>query len=133
AGEDKTVRVWDLDTGQQQAKLSGHNSPVGEVAVSADGRRAVSAGHRTMVRVWDLADGKWVVPARQRLWRRFREWSPAFALTIWTSSLAISADGRRAVSCGLGRRVRVWDLDTGQQQAKLSGHHSPVDAVAVSA
>ena len=57
-GHDGTVRVWDLDTGQQQAKLSGHDGPVAAVAISADGRRAVSGGHDGTVRAWDLDTGE---------------------------------------------------------------------------
>ena len=56
-GSDRTVRAWDLDTGQQQATLSGHDGPVDAVAISADGRRAVSGGDDGMVRAWDLEEG----------------------------------------------------------------------------
>ena len=136
-GSGGTVRVWDLDTGESLRTLAGHNDlvKVEAVAISADGRRAVSIGGRgETVRIWDLANGKWVVPVSQRLWHRFRDRSRADVKIIWTNSVIISADGRRAVSVGGGDgTVRVWDLDTGQQQAQLSGHDGPVAAVAVSA
>jgi hypothetical protein len=51
------VRVWDLGTGQQQAKLSGHDGEVRAVAIAADGRRAVSGGDDETVRAWDLEEG----------------------------------------------------------------------------
>jgi WD40 repeat protein len=134
------VQVWDLDTGQPLHTLAGHDGPVAAVAVSADGRRAVSGGGAGTVLAWDLADGKWVAPASQRLRRRFRGWSPDSAtITLpkippntWTIKVAISADGRRAVS-GIGATVRVWDLGTGGPLRTLADDGSLVRAVAVSA
>ena len=38
------MRVWDLDTGALEHTLAGHDGMVQAVAVSADGRRAVSGG-----------------------------------------------------------------------------------------
>ena len=106
--------------GPLQRTLAGHDGPVQAVAVSTDGRRAVSGGADRTVRVWDLDTG-------QQQAQLSGHHGPVAAV-------AVSADGRRAVSgSGADRTVRVWDLDTGQQQAQLSGHDGPVAAVAVSA
>ena len=40
---DKTLKVWDLETGRALRTLEGHASYVSGVAVTADGKRAVSA------------------------------------------------------------------------------------------
>jgi len=56
---DGTVRVWDLATGRERAKLPGDpDDPVWSVAVTADGTVAVSGSWHGTVRVWDLATGK---------------------------------------------------------------------------
>ena len=58
AATEAAVRVWDLaGTGQRAGPLTGHAGPVGAVAVTADGARAVSGGGDGTVRVWDLAAG----------------------------------------------------------------------------
>jgi WD40 repeat protein len=40
--DDKTLKVWDLTTGKEQFTLNGHTSSVNAVAVTADGKRAIS-------------------------------------------------------------------------------------------
>jgi WD40 repeat protein len=47
-------------------------------------------------------------------------------------AVAVSADGTTVVSGGGGGTVRVWDLITGREQAKLTGHDEWVWAVALS-
>jgi hypothetical protein len=60
ASWDKTLRVWDLDTGQCLRTLQGHSEGVNSVSVCPDGRRAVSASDDKTLRVWDLDTGQCV-------------------------------------------------------------------------
>jgi WD40 repeat protein len=55
ASEDRTLKVWDVATGQHIRTLDGHTRPARGVAVTADGRFAVS--YDKMLKVWDLASG----------------------------------------------------------------------------
>ena len=43
ASADKTLKVWDLDTGIEIRTLAGHSDRVNSVAVTPDGRRAIYA------------------------------------------------------------------------------------------
>ena len=49
---DKTVKVWDANTGQEMLTLKGHTSGVRSVAFSSDGTRIVS-GSYDVVMIWD--------------------------------------------------------------------------------
>ena len=51
--------------------------------------------------------------------------------TGWVRAVAITADGRRAVSGSGDRTLRLWDLGTGQTLHTLQGHTDTVRAVAV--
>ena len=58
ASDDKTLKVWDLESGRELRTLQGHSDWVNGVAVSPDGRRAVSASDDKTLKVWDLETGR---------------------------------------------------------------------------
>src|SRR2546426_65193 len=57
ASVDKTLKVWDVETGGALRTLQGHSDLVNGVAVSADGRRALSGSDDNTLKVWDLTRG----------------------------------------------------------------------------
>jgi WD40 repeat protein len=62
-GHDDTVRAWDLVGTAAPRVLTGYDGRVTAVAVSANGRTAVSGGRDRTVRAWDLAGDQ-----EQALW-----------------------------------------------------------------
>ena len=54
---DRTVRVWDAQSGECLRTLEGHSDWVKSVALSGDGTRIVSGGLDDTVRVWDAQSG----------------------------------------------------------------------------
>ena len=54
ASNDRTLRVWDLDSGRSFAILEGHAGGVNACVMTADGRRMASASPDRTLKVWDL-------------------------------------------------------------------------------
>merc|ERR1712196_217021 len=57
SGGEKTIRIWDAESGQELLKLEGHSGYVSSVSFSPDGRRIVSGGDKT-IRIWDAESGQ---------------------------------------------------------------------------
>ncbi|KAG2344347.1 WD40 repeat-like protein [Suillus weaverae] len=58
-GSDKSLRVWNLDTGKQVGEpLLGHDAEVMTVAASPDGRWIVSGGWNGSILIWEVATDK---------------------------------------------------------------------------
>lgn len=98
--------MWDLENGAEVYALAGHSSLVLGIAVSRDGRRAVSASEDRTLKVWDLEHG--------------RELHTLLGHESWVQGVALSGDGRYAVSASQDKTLRVWDLETGEVVAAFS-------------
>ena len=55
---DRTLRLWDLQTGQLLRTFAGHTEGVSAVSVSSDGRHALSGSRDRTLKLWDLATGQ---------------------------------------------------------------------------
>jgi hypothetical protein len=117
--EDNTVRLWDLVTGKEVRRFTGHEGSVNSVAVTPDGKYVVSGSTDETVRVWDLATGK------EKEVQRFRGHKYA------VSSVAVTPDGKYVVSGSWDNTVRLWDLATGKEVRRFTGHEDWVSSVAV--
>ena len=100
---DETLRVWDLETGDELEVVRGHEGPILGVAVSADGRQAASAGLDGTIRLWDLENGAGLAVLE------------GHEDPVW--SLRYTPDGRRLVSAGADEVLRVWDLASAREIA----------------
>uniref|UniRef100_A0A7S4S906 Uncharacterized protein n=2 Tax=Ditylum brightwellii TaxID=49249 RepID=A0A7S4S906_9STRA len=114
---DKTLRVWNLFTGEQVQILKGHRGGVECCAVYGDGTHAISGGYDKTLRVWDLATGEEV--------RTLEGHSEA------VMCCALYEDGTHAISGGMDNTIRVWNLSTGDEVWTLEGHSDFVQCCAV--
>jgi WD40 repeat protein len=158
---DKTVKVWELATGEEKLTLRGHSDWVTAVAVTPDGERVVSASRDSKLKVWDLVTGEerlTIVGHADRATavavtpdgnaavsgsgdKVLKVWDLATGderVTLaghssWITAVAVTLDGRRVVSASGDRTLRVWDLASGDQKLILTGHSQEVTAVAVTA
>jgi WD40 repeat protein len=58
ASADKTVKVWNSETGANTATLTGLNDHVFAAAISPDGKQVAAGGYDGEVKVWTIPDGK---------------------------------------------------------------------------
>jgi WD40 repeat protein len=118
AGDDATVRLWDMRRQKLRNTFHGHTDRVWAVAVAPDGRAIASAGADRALKLWDLGRHQ----GRQPLGTPLEASGP----------VAFSADGRLlAVACR-DNAIALVDPQTGARRARLPGHRGKIQGLAFS-
>jgi len=114
---DKTIIVWDADSGQQKAVLKGHTHPVNSVAWNpVDGSKLVSGSDDNTAIVWDACSEDKISELKGH--------------TGSVNSVAWSPGGAQVVSGSWDKTAIVWDASTGNRASTLAGHTGEVLSVA---
>jgi WD40 repeat protein len=103
--KDKSLQLWDVDSGKQLGNFEGVKEDVRCMALSPDGK-TLAVGHfregaTGTVRLWDVESR-----------REIREF-PGHRLEV--SAVAFSPDGKRLVSSSFDKTVRVWEVTSGKE------------------
>ena len=112
-GGDASLRIWDVTTGKELRLMSGATQLVWCVAVSPDGRKALSGGLDGIVRLWDVNSGK---ELHQFKGHRVVSHSP-IGERADVRAVLFTPDGTHAVSAGHDRTIRVWKLPNKSRDA----------------
>ena len=113
--EDRTVKLWDVETRELIGTLEGHENEVSAVAFSPDGNILASVSWDG-IRLWSVTTREPIVHLEGAGGRQ---------------SVAFSHDGQSLVSGSWGT-VQLWDLTTRGSTAALQGHTGLVHSVAFS-
>lgn len=116
ASGDKTIKLWDAQSGQEIATLDGHDGEVLTVAFSPDGSRLASGGYDKTIRIWDAELGQEVSTVR------------GHAATI--QCVAFGPSGDRLASAGSDKTIKLWDAASGRELSTITGHSAGVTSVA---
>ena len=118
ASADKTVKLWNADTGELQRTLAGHAAEVIFLEFSPDGTQVVTCSKDYDARIWDAQTGK--------LLR---------TLSGHTNSVfkaRFSPSGKLVASASADGSVRLWEVATGRFLFGLKGHNGPVEELVFS-
>lgn len=106
---DKTVRIWDAETGMPLHILKGHRDCVNSVSFSPDGRQVVSTGdaYGGEVRIWEISTG--ILRHTLRI-NDYRDMA---------MSASFSPDGRLVAAGMINNHIQIWTVETGTLQQTL--------------
>ena len=91
---DRTVRVWNSETGECVLTLEGHTDFVNSVSFNHDGTKIVSGSSDKTVRVWNSEIGECLLTLEGN--------------TDYVTSVSFNHDGTKIISGSRDRTVRVW-------------------------
>jgi WD40 repeat protein len=99
-GNDSTIRLWNIHTGECCNVLTGHTGAVSKVVFNLDGSHLASVSKDYTVRIWDVATGECIKILAGH--------------TDLVNCVAYHPDPQRRLlaSCSHDETIRLWDTDT---------------------
>jgi WD40 repeat protein len=156
-GKDRTLRLWDGNTGKATKTLQGYTGEA--LAYSPDGKYIIGDGYRRDAQTGEVIGKPWkwqgnmnframafspdgervvVMTSYDDRTLRIQDFLTGRAIatlsghTDWVLSVAFSPDGKRIVSGSADKTLRIWDAETGKAIRTLSGHTDAVWSFAFS-
>lgn len=113
--EDKTIKVWDVQTLKLSRTLTGHRSGIGAVAWHADGQTLASGSWDKTIKIWNAKTGQQLctLTGHEDL--------------VWC--VAWHTDGQTLASGCLDHTIKIWNVQTGQLLRTLTGHTGGIGTV----
>lgn len=118
---DKTLRLWELSTGQSTRQFNDHEKDVLSVAFSQDNRQIISGSSDQTIKLWNtLGECKYTIKEQGH--------------NGWVSCVRFSPNGDKPliVSAGYDKIIKVWELSTCKLTSNLVGHKGYISSVTVS-
>ncbi|MCA8995430.1 MAG: hypothetical protein KDA80_00520 [Planctomycetaceae bacterium] len=114
-GDDRIVRVWDLESGEGLHSLAGHESAITSVAISPTGEEVASVDAAGVIRIWSRESGK--------LLAEFTDRHSGSIRVVEFYSL-----GHVIITGGTDRTVRLTEIESERELHKYGPHPSTVTA-----
>ena len=116
---DRTIKFWELATGNLIITLTGHVSGIRGVEISKRHPYLFSCSEDKTVRCWDLNTNKSIRSFNGHL-------SGVYSLSLHPELDLLASAGRDSL-------VRLWDIRTRQQVHTFEGHTDVINSVAMQA
>ena len=115
---DRSIRVFNVETGAQELLIEDHADWVMDVAWSPDGTKLASASRDKTSKLFDAKTGDSLVTF------------PAHAEVVY--GVTFSPDGQQILTSGRDNKIRVWNPANAQQIREIGGFGGEVYRVVVS-
>ncbi len=120
SGSDKTIKLWELESGKQLRQLGGwfssHSGIVDALAFSYDGEIIASGSWDETIKLWSVSTGRKIRTLKGH--------------NSCINTLTFSPDNQLLASGSLDCTIKIWQIITGQEIGNLTGHSASVTAVA---
>ncbi|MBW4524765.1 MAG: caspase family protein [Phormidium tanganyikae FI6-MK23] len=154
ASTDKTIRLWNIETGELIRTIAGHNDRVTALSFNPDRQSFASASADRTIKIWAIegnlltilqghtdevtslsysSDGRLASGSADntvRLWDVDRRTSTILGKhKLEIAALAFSPDGKTLASASWDSRIQLWAVDEAKLHQTLIGHNSGVTSL----
>lgn len=157
SSRDGEARIWNTATGEQVNRVDCGDGIAWDATFSSGGNTAAVASHDRKVRIWDTLSGEILFILEPGLWayscafanktNRLVSGHPAIVV-VWDSktgeeikrltigghenylkAVAITADGKTVAAGGLDKAVTLFNVESGEEIHKFSGHTGYIESL----
>jgi WD40 repeat protein len=116
ASDDKTIKLWNLVSGEEIRTIEGHSNWIWTVAFSPDSKTLASGSADKTIKLWNLETGKLIRTLEGH--------------TNGVPSVIFSPDGKTLASGSWDKTIKLWNLKTGKVIRTLEGNAESILSVA---
>ncbi|MBD0346790.1 MAG: hypothetical protein ICV63_18590, partial [Coleofasciculus sp. Co-bin14] len=109
-GQDKAIKIWDLQTGLLRKTLQSDSGEIQALAIAPDSKIVVSGSGDRMVRIWNITSNQ-----RPQMLKGH---------SSDIRQVEVSSDGKTIISRTYNE-IKVWELATGQLKTTLPNLPTP--------
>ncbi|MGL5082798.1 MAG: AAA family ATPase [Microcoleaceae cyanobacterium] len=110
ASSDRTLKIWDLESGRVLGALEGHNEAVLSTSFSPDGLTIASSSRDRTVKLWNALNGT--------LLQTFS----GHQSDVW--AVVFNPEGRMMISASADKTARIWDYNRNPVNDRLLYGHT---------
>ena len=118
ASSDKTIKIWNVRTGDCIKTLTGHSSSVNSVELAPNSQHIISASDDNTLKLWDIVSG--------RCLRTY------YGHQDKVQSAIFNIDSRMLLSGSDDKTLKLWNVETGKCLRTYSGHSEKIKSVIIS-
>lgn len=115
---DKTIKIWNIDSGKSIRTLRGHTHWVQSITFSSDGQTLVSGSLDKTIKIWNVNTGDCLNTLKEH--------------TGYVRAVACSSQRNILVSSAIDQAIKIWDINTGECIKTLQGYSNCIWSVSFS-
>ena len=119
ASWDKTIKLWNVDTGELINTLIGHEEGVNSIAFSSNNKVLISGSEDKTIKIWNIA-------GKAKLIKTLKGHTDSI------KTISISPDGNLIASGGYDNTIKIWSI-AGELLQTIDAHKLAITSLAFAA